>query len=157
MWNPFSNGQSAAEAQANLDRQVKLRTAQLQRKAEKGTATDADWAELRRLTGETPSDFYTAEDNLDAGWNEFEQDAWDNAKSLPGDIANGVKGGAGWLGETVGGIVGNLGGGAVKGLFKGWANPVTITILIVGAVVVVWAFLHGPLKGAKLKAIPIPV
>lgn len=146
-----SNAQGAAEAQANLDKLRAARIAQLRPKIEAGTATPAQIEEWKRLTGETATDQFAAEDDLEAGWDTFEEESWENVKALPGNIKSGVGSVTQWVGETVGGASGGL----LKGLFKGWANPVTIGLLIVIVVVVGWAFLKGPLKGAKVKFIPI--
>jgi hypothetical protein len=148
MWGTL---QTQAEAQSNLDRQVARRIAQLREKAAQGTITAAQAEELRRLTGEVPSDFYTAEDAVDAGWDAFEEESREQIKNLPDNVKSGVGSITRWAGETVGGA----GGGLFAGLFKGMANKTTVIVGVVIVAVLAWAFLRGPLKGAKVKFIPI--
>lgn len=138
-----SGAQSAEEANANLQRQREERLKQLRARLDAGTITPVQLEELARLEGNDPS-FYSADSYLDAGWDTFQTEAWNNTKNLPGTIAGGA-----------GKALGSINGEFLKGFFKGWANPVTVIGGLILAGVLAWAFLKGPLKGAKVKVIPI--
>lgn len=142
--------QSGPDAQAGIDRLTAARIKQLQAKADAGTITAAQADELAKLTGGNASD-YLAADPLDEAWTTFNDTLASEVTNLPATIQNGVGNAASWAGQ----LAGNTGGSLIKGFFKGWANWATLGLFAVGAFVLWWAFTRGPLKGAKLKTIPV--
>lgn len=134
------------EQRDNYVRMAAKRIAQLERQLAAKKITQAKYdAEMVIVSNAAPAD-------ADA---EFWDDVWDevlsNVGELPGKIQSTVASGSNWLGQTAGSISGEF----TKGLFKGWANPVSLTVAAVTLAVIVWAFWKGPLRGAKIKTIPL--
>lgn len=136
----FGTNQSASDAQANLTRLQTRRIEQLRKKAAAGTLTAAQAEELRRLTGEIPSDFYTADDPLDAGWDTFQEEAQNNFENIPGSVAAGGSAVKDWLTEKVQAAADAAG----KPFSEAWAKTkktvLIWTVCLVGLGVALWYF-----------------